>query len=753
MNNEEDLRSINELLKDQLELSRQTTDEIREQLSIAAKLHNSMDITKVAANKINSLNRQLTELNRQLVKDEEKRNLLLRNKKDIQKDISKSLDIEGSLRDEIEQLTEKQDGASAATSQKLQEIINNLKLQREINGDINTSLEKELGLNDKVNKSLGVTGALAESMRKTLYNLGLSRITDQLGIDDAITKTREFAANLVDSQVQAGKKSNILKNNFKSTGVLIKNLGKNLLKSLGPVYIITELVGALLDLDKRTENIAKSLGKSYNESIGLTQNMTSIATSSGNIFVTSKNITESFLELSRSLNTTAMLSEKMLVDFTEITKQIGYSVETAITLSKLSLLNDKSASSLAKTYLGQIKLLNIKNDLSINEKNILDDISNVSKSLLITFSKQPQELAKASFEVRKLGLNLKLVEGLAGSLLNIESSINDEFEAEVLTGRALNLERARYFALTNDIAGVAQEINKQGISSVEFAKMNRIQQDAIAKAVGMSRDDMGGMLIEQESIQKVGAQNLDDLKSQLKIAQEQGREAEFLARLGNDQYAAQLKSNAAQTQFSQTLDKLKDIFVQLVDPLLPVLEIFGDIFAIVGKIVKFLDPLLKVVGVASTIVGNIFSDEDVFNNAVKNSFDKVQKSTTENWGLNNSKYERDEAGNTVQKINDGVIDPDGSISVSTPKGSVKLNDEDTFVGNKNGIIAGTDLGGGGIDGNITKLTNSLENKLDILINEMRGMTKEVKKGMVVNLDGNKVSNELLQPLSMNIRNT
>jgi hypothetical protein len=48
-----------------------------------------------------------------------------------------------------------------------------------------------------------------------------------------------------------------------------------------------------------------------------------------------------------------------------------------------------------------------------------------------------------------LGLNLTQVDKIAEGLLDIEQSLTAEFEAEVITGKQLNLERARFFALTN----------------------------------------------------------------------------------------------------------------------------------------------------------------------------------------------------------------------------------------------------------------------------------------------------------------
>ena len=107
-------------------------------------------------------------------------------------------------------------------------------------------------------------------------------------------------------------------------------------------------------------------------------------------------------------------------------------------------------------------------------------------------------MAKAASEAKELGLNLEQVDKIAGSLLDIESSIAAEFEAEVITGKQLNLERARFFALTNDLEGLTKEIanNEEIISS--FAGATRIEQEAIAGALGMSRQQMADMVLQSD---------------------------------------------------------------------------------------------------------------------------------------------------------------------------------------------------------------------------------------------------------------
>ena len=98
-------------------------------------------------------------------------------------------------------------------------------------------------------------------------------------------------------------------------------------------------------------------------------------------------------------------------------------------------------------------------------------------------------LAEAAVAAAKLGLSLDGVLKASEGLLDFESSITKEFEAQVLTGQALNLEKARQAALAGDQEGLLQEIRSIA-QGVNVESMNVVQKDAIAGAIGISVADL-----------------------------------------------------------------------------------------------------------------------------------------------------------------------------------------------------------------------------------------------------------------------
>ena len=257
----------------------------------------------------------------------------------------------------------------------------------------------------------------------------------------------------------------------------VKGLGRALLKSFGPLQLLIELVAAFKLLDNGAQALARGLGMSYRNSLQLQSSLSAVAMSSNSIFVTTKAVGEAFLAVNKALGTNAVLSAELLEFQTKLVKQAGLSQETATQISILNKATGQSSEDITSEFLGQVKLLNIQNDTAINERAVLEDITNISKGTLATFAGQVKELASASFEARRLGLELKQLEGIADGLLDIESSLSAEFEAEVITGQQLNLERARFAALTNDLKTLGKELLEQDITMAKFADMNRIQQD------------------------------------------------------------------------------------------------------------------------------------------------------------------------------------------------------------------------------------------------------------------------------------
>tara|TARA_B110001454_G_C12706310_1_gene428732 strand:- start:106 stop:1752 length:1647 start_codon:yes stop_codon:yes gene_type:complete len=125
---------------------------------------------------------------------------------------------------------------------------------------------------------------------------------------------------------------------------------------------------------------------------------------------------------------------------------------------------------------------------------IMEDVAN-NTEFFAKFSKEGgSNIFDASKRAKELGINLSDVANISSSLLEFESSIEKQMEAQVLLGRNLNLDKARQLAFSGDTVELQNEILRQVGSEAEFNKMNYLQREALAGAVGLSVERLGALV-------------------------------------------------------------------------------------------------------------------------------------------------------------------------------------------------------------------------------------------------------------------
>ena len=438
-----------------------------------------------------------------------------------------------------------------------------LKEKDSIQSKLNEKLETEIKNREYIEKKLGVTGGILR---------GISKIP----ILGDLVDTNE-ALHVAESTIE------ITKSGVKGLGAAMGNLGKQAIAGLlNPANLVLgafTLMGKVLsDVDKGAGEYAKSMNVTYSEALNVRGEMQSIAASSGDVALNSSRLQETLMAVGKEMGSNAKLNEADLITFTKLREQAGYTNVELMGIQKLSLVNNKTLEANTKEILGAAAAYNGKNKLALNEKQILKDVNSASSALKLSLGGSVTQLTNAAAKAREFGLSLEQTEKIAESLLNFESSIEAELSAELLTGRNLNLEQARLLALNGQTADAAAEIAKQVGTAADFGNMNVIQQEAIAKAAGMSRKELADSLIDKESLSKLGvkdAKSAQDAYNQLKARGMS--EMEIQKRLGDKKLADQYEQQSAQDRFNQSVEKLKDIFVSLAEPILQIVSPFADL--------------------------------------------------------------------------------------------------------------------------------------------------------------------------------
>jgi len=529
-----------------------------------------------------NLGKQLAEINANSLKSSKERKsfeeLLIKNAKEI-----------ASLEKQRDQFMRKAQTTRGAEQKSLLKIA-------ELLGDAVIYSKEQVANAERLNKvyvdiekNLGVTGKILDGINQIPI---LNKFID--------TKKALEAANEEASKL-TGNRWNVL-------GAVLKSLGSSLKKNLTDPLVLIGAAGGLLstivhlfnEFDKRAVDIGKNFGTTPENARKTAQEMAHISAHSTNILSTTGNITEAFNDLNSVAGTYANFTQETLESYNDLVKGLGLSKEAALAQYKISVLQGKSFKDMSVQLTGQITIQKSQNKIALSDKEIMESIAKTTATQRLNIKGGAEGLVRSVIEAKKLGAEFNQLDAAASSLLNFEDSIGAELEAELLTGQNLNLEKARTFVLNNDIAGLAKEIANQGITAEKFSKMNRIQQESIAKSLGFQRDEFGQMLENQEMLNtanKLGAKDVNDLANQ--YAKAADKEA-FLAKLGDDKLKSQVQNISFQEKLNNLLEKAKEIFVTQLEPL------FTKILNGFDKFIKN-GGINKIAEIAKNVAGSFMS--------------------------------------------------------------------------------------------------------------------------------------------------
>jgi hypothetical protein len=691
--------------------------------------------------------------------------------KDFEKSLKRSItqaqklkyeeeDISKLNKKQLEQIKEKIKQSKSDNIQNAERLINEVDLNNELIDQkriaqeylddsekaediLIDKLNQRIAKEEKINKLMGLGGATIDGTQKALNKMGFGGLSSALGLDEVKEKMREIAGDIEGNPNSFSNKFKVLRGGIKEIGTQLKTSLKDPLIVTG--FLIDQIFNALKKSDKATGDLAKAFNITYTDASNLREELIQMGNSSGDIAINARSLQESMVSVGNSLNSNAVLNEKDLITFTKLREQVGFTNEELAEMQKLTFVNGGNLEDNVANLLIAAKTTSLNNKVLLNEKTIMSEVAKTSKAIQLSLGGSGKELGNAVAQAKALGMNMQQLENIAGSLLNFESSIASELEAELLTGKDLNLERARMYAINNDLAGVAREINKQFGSTAEFGKMNRIQQEAAAKAIGMSREELAATLTDQEALKDISADQVGKAQEALNAARARGMTEEQIRKKTIDNLMSQ---QSIQERLNNTTEKLQEIFVNIAQPLMPLLDSLATVLELVGYILKPLEwmntlfgnigkniskligPLETVGKVLKTLAGIaiIYAAYKAYASLAAAPLIGAAAGAAVSAGILISGF------GVLNKIKDGVVDPKKGPVVSGEFGSVQLSEKDTAVFNGKEIIAGTNLGGK----KSSSTTSSDMSRVEALLSQL--VQKQDRPVQVsVEMDGEKVA--------------
>lgn len=694
--------SLQELIGIQHELIR-NSDLINEQVRYAGKLGGQFLEARKIAEQLNSS---------------------LRGSVDIQSDINKSFFTTLQVTKSIQNLVKQQERITETRKKVIDtltvsekaglavyrdQVTENEKINKEIEiqktllADVNVTaqnrvqakkelvkLEKqEFKTSQEINNSLK-NRKIAEI---AMYDISEKSVDQAVKINKEIQKRIRFTDNLVGKIQDLGQR------------VSKTDLGKGLMAGLGiasGAIMFKTLIESAFKLNSSLTSISKNSGTTAEFSDQIASNYLK---TQNNVHLLNNNLNTSLLTLSGMLESQqdlqassgqmSLYTEKSVQDQMFLTKQMGMQVDEATSLQKVSLLNSTTSEEALNNIYKQVAASNKITGFRTSGLEMAKAVAKVEGLLAVNYKNNVVSLAAAVTQAKSLGISLEQAAAASNSLLDFESSISNELEAELLTGKQWNLEKARSLALDGKSAEAAAEMLKNIGGIHEFEKMNVITKQAAARAVGMTADELSNALRTTELMKKVSQETKTAI-------QQSGEASKYNAQLNAATNATEMlaaeKRVSNQIEYEKSMEKVRDAIGQMASgPMLALVDfmkVLTDNSMVLKGIIALTAGLMAAMAASSIVTAVAMT---------------VASGGTNLAGAAIGISALGAAGLTAYALNakpmgDGLISPSGQTLISTPEGMIKPSKND-YIG------LATDpktlFGGGGGSGKSEQLLSAI----------------------------------------------
>ena len=626
-----------------------------------------------------------------------------------------------------------------------------LEVLESINGNLTNQAKATQTAQDDLLGTSELTRELRdlEAHRGVLTNEQLKIAKKNLELKDQLKQKQEVLTEL---QKQQGDAMSMLPAGLQSAIGGARTLGSALKVGLGPLFVIGAILVATLksftDLEDSAKGFRETTGLTNSQMEGMRTQAIELQRNLGMAGVDAEKLFGTMSALTSEFSDIARFSDEVIGGLTLLNTNFGISADSAAKVQgifeQVGGLSSETATSVA------MQATNMANLAGVAPAKIFEDIADNAEIASTFFHGDVEALTKAAVQARRLGTNLKSVASTTEHLLDFQSNIGDELVAATFVGGQFSLTQARSLAA----AGKSIEANKEVLRQLErggkFRDKDYFTQRQLAKAAGMSVEEINKQLNAQEKLSSLN----DEQKAAADIAISQGLD---ISNINKDQLASQVEQFKLQQETQGQVDKLSNAFkgvaASLGTALIPALDIVLSIITPIAQLVGgILNGIIQISTMFGGLPGLLVGIIPILLKAsmiarsfavlgFKGAIAAIFRSfAAVPFGLGIPLAIAGVAGlgammksakGTVGTADDvsGVPSGYGNTMVTTAgKGTLALNNNDSFV-------AGTNLGGGG--GN--------DAKMDMLI-------AAVKQTKDVYMDGRRVTSRVASSVEKTSQN-
>ena len=281
-------------------------------------------------------------------------------------------------------------------------------------------------------------------------------------------------------------------------GAQLVSIAKNPALALGAGLLLAGKY--LYDMFKGAMALKSELGISDEAAAGLQMQITDTAAAFKMAGVEAGDVKDAALGLMDNFGGVNAVTPELLSGMAKMKAELGVSGTNAanlmVAMKATGAASEEAAFEMAKTvgHLAQAE--------GVAPGQVMQDLAQNTEAFASFAKDGGLNVAKAAIQAKKLGINFDTSVKIADNLLNFESSIQSQMEAEILLGRQLNLDKARSMALSGDMEGLQKEILKNVGTEAEFNAMNVLQRRALAQSIGVSVTELSKMVANQSNLNK-----------------------------------------------------------------------------------------------------------------------------------------------------------------------------------------------------------------------------------------------------------
>ena len=354
-----------------------------------------------------------------------------------------------------------------------------------------------------------------------------------------------------------------------------------------------KLVKLAAEYQSKQFEAARDLGVSVERGKQLRDGFVDLARANASLGVTADQLQKSYEGVQNQLGFIVKQSQEFNLSTALIERRIGASAENMALLQFAAKKTGDTLMGTYKTLSGITKETGARVKLELSEKQVLEEVGKVSATVYQNFNGNYKALTAAVVQAKALGTTLDKINATQDQFLDFETSIAKQFEAEVLTGESLELSNARQLALNHDTKGLMIEINKLIGDNAKWNAMDSITQRSKAEALGLSRDAVAEMYINQEKARVLGEAAGADLQTQYEILLKQGKTRKEIVDTLGQEAANSAQQASVSEKLAATMDAIKNTIAQAAQVLIPMVD----------KVVTWLSKMENLKKVFASIVG------------------------------------------------------------------------------------------------------------------------------------------------------